>query len=276
MFAAFMTNAWTAATLVAVVAGVVGFFVVARSEAFAAHAIPNGAFAGAAAAALVGINAIVGLAVFALLAALGISRLGRRARHDVATALALVVLLALGAAFLSRTTEYAPEIFALLFGQLLGVSGAELVGMAALAVICLLAIALTYRPLLLSSAIPEIAEARGLRSERMSLLFLLILSLATAMTVPVVGTLLVFSLLIGPPAAARNLTARPGLAMIMGVGLALLTVWLAIAGSYLTNWPVGFFVGGLSALAYAGGRVARRWSSSHHRSPNGAVEPSMR
>jgi zinc/manganese transport system permease protein len=275
MFAAFMTNAWIAATLVAVVAGVVGFFVVARSEAFAAHAIPNGAFAGAAAAALVGVNAIVGLATFALLAALGISRLGRRARHDVATALALVVLLALGAAFLSRTTEYAPEIFALLFGQLLGVSSGELVGMAALAAICLLAIASTYRPLLLSSVAPEIAEARGLRSGRMTLLFLLILALATAMTVPVVGTLLVFSLMIGPPAAARSLTARPGLAMALGVGLALLTVWLAIASSYLTNWPVGFFVGALSALVYAAGRLARRWSTFHRGSRAGAVEPSL-
>jgi zinc/manganese transport system permease protein len=275
MFASFMTNAWIAATLVAVVAGVVGFFVVARSEAFAAHAIPNGAFAGAAAAFLVGVNAIVGLAVFALLAALGISRLGRRARHDVATALALVVLLALGGAFLSLTTEYANGIFALLFGQLLGVGTAELAGMAVLAAICLLAIVVTYRPMLLSSVVPEVAEARGLRLERTNLLFLLILSLATAMTVPVVGTLLVFSLMIGPSAAARSLTTRPGLAMALGVGLALLTVWLAIACSYLTNWPVGFFVGAFSAVVYATGRLVRRWSTFHRRSPVRAGEPSL-
>ena len=122
MFASFMINTWAVATIVAPVAGVVGFFVVLRGSAFPAHAIPKGAFAGAAGAALLGISTLLGLAVFSLLGALGIGFLGRRARQDVATALALVMMLALGAAFLSRTTEYEPEIYSLLFGEVLGVS----------------------------------------------------------------------------------------------------------------------------------------------------------
>src|SRR6202046_3269899 len=101
MFSAFMTNAWIISTIVAIVAGVVGFFVVLRGAAFPAHAIPNGAFAGAAGANLVGVNPLVGLAVFSLLAALGIGSLGRRGRHDVVTALALVMMLALGGVLLS-------------------------------------------------------------------------------------------------------------------------------------------------------------------------------
>ena len=132
MFSGFMTNTWIVATIVAVIAGVVGFFVVLRGSAFPAHAIPNGAFAGAAGAALLGINALVGLGAFAVLAALGIGWLGRRGRHDVVTALALVMMLALGAAFLSRTTEYSPEIFALLFGEVLGVSTTEILPVAVL------------------------------------------------------------------------------------------------------------------------------------------------
>jgi zinc/manganese transport system permease protein len=259
MFASFMMNTWTTATIVAVVAGVVGYFVVLRGSAFPAHAIPKGAFAGAAGASLLGINTLIGLAVFALLGALGIGRLGRRGRQDVVTALALVMMLALGAAFLSRTTEYEPEIYSLLFGEVLGVSTTEILPVAALGIVCIAAIAVLYRPLLLSSIVPEIAEARGIRGDRIETWFLLVVALATAMTLPVVGALLIFSLMIGPPAAARSLTSRPGLAMLLSVVIALLIVWAAIAASYLSNWPVGFFVGALAALSYGAGRAWAAW-----------------
>ncbi len=275
MFSGFMTNTWIVATVVAGIAGVVGFFVVLRASAFPAHAIPNGAFAGASGAALLGVNALVGLVVFAVLAALGIGSLGRRGRHDVATALALVMTLALGAAFLSRTTEYAPEIFALLFGEILGVSASEILPVAALGVVCLVAVALLYRPLLLSSVVPEIADARGVRSRHMELAFLVVLAFATAMTVPVVGALLIFSLMIGPPAAARAFTPRPLLAVALSIGIALITMWAAVASSYATNWPIGFFVGTISGLAYALGRAWTAWMPTH-RSPGGTTSPAAR
>ena len=260
MFAGFMMNTWAVATIVAVVAGVVGFFVVLRGSAFAAHAIPKGAFAGAAGASLLGISTLAGLAVFSLLAALGIGALSRRGRRDVVTALALVMMLALGAAFLSTTTEYEPEIYSLLFGEVLGVSTTELLPIAALGIACIAAVAVLYRPLMLSSIAPDIAEAKGVRSHRMEICFLIVVALATAMTVPVVGALLIFSLMIGPPAAARSLTSRPVRAMLLSVAIALVTVWAAIAGSYLYNWPVGFFVGALGALSYGTGRA---WAARH-------------
>jgi zinc/manganese transport system permease protein len=265
VFSGFMTNAWIVATIVAVIAGVVGFFVVLRGDAFPAHAIPNGAFAGAAGAALVGASALVGLSTFAVAAALGIGWLGRRGRHDVVTALALVMMLALGAAFLSHTTEYAPEIFALLFGEVLGVSTSEILPTAVLAGVCVAAIALLYRPLLLSSAVPEIAEAKGIRTHHMEMAFLVVLALATALTVPVVGALLIFSLMIGPPAAARALASRPSTSIVLSVLIALITVWIAIASSYLTNWPIGFFVGILSATAYGLGRTISTLRSARAR-----------
>jgi zinc/manganese transport system permease protein len=257
MFSGFMANAWTISTIVAVVAGVVGFFVVLRGEAFPAHAIPNGAFAGAAGANIVGLSPLLGLAVFSLVAALGIGTLGRRGRRDAATALALVMLLALGALFLSRSTEYEPEIFSLLFGEVLGVSAEEILPIALLGVACLAAIAFLYRPLFFSSVVPDIAEARGVRSYTIELSFLVVIALATAMTVPVVGALLIFSLMIGPPAAARSFTSRPSAAIPLSVAFALTTVWLAIASSYLTNWPIGFFVGMFSAVAYG---IGKAWS----------------
>jgi zinc/manganese transport system permease protein len=269
--AGLMMNAWITATIVAVVGGVVGYFVVLRGSAFPAHAIPKGAFAGAAGAALLGINTIIGLGVFALLGALGIGSLGRRGRHDVVTALALVMMLALGAAFLSRTTEYEPELYSLLFGEVLGVSTSEILPTALVGLACIAAIAVVYRPLLLASITPEVAEAKGIRGHRIEMIFLVILALATAMTVPVVGALLIFSLMIGPPAAARSVTSRPLLAMVLSVAIALVTVWVAIAASYLYNWPVGFFVGVLGALSYGCGRGWAAWQRRARSAPGPAL-----
>ena len=270
MFASgFMMNAWTTATIVAVVAGVVGYFVVLRGSAFPAHAIPKGAFAGAAGAALLGISTLIGLGVFSLLGAFGIGAMSRRGRRDVVTALALVLMLALGAAFLSRITEYEPEIYSLLFGEILGVSTSEILPVALLGIACIAAIAVIYRPLMLSSIAPEIAEARGIRGHRIEMCFLIVVALATTMTVPVVGALLIFSLMIGPPAAARSLTSRPLLAMGLSVVIALVTVWVAIAASYLYNWPVGFFVGMLGALSYGLGRGWAAWQRARITRPAG-------
>lgn len=260
MFDQFMANAWIVATIVAVIAGVIGFFVVLRGEAFPAHAIPNGAFAGAAGAALLGVNALLGLGAFAVLAALAIGLMARRGRQDVVTALALVMMLALGVAFLSHTTEYSSQIFSLLFGEVLGVSTTDIWPVVGLAVACLVAVAWMYRPLLLASVAPEMARARGVSANGMGLMFMVVLALATSMTVPVVGALLIFSLMTGPPAAARSVTARPFVAMLLSVGLALITVWAAIASAYQSDWPVGFFVGVFSAVLYGAGRAWSAWN----------------
>jgi len=259
MFSGFMVNAWEVASIVAVVAGLVGFFVVLRGSAFVAHAIPNGSFAGAAGASLIGVSTLLGLGVFSLLGALGIGVLGRRGRHDVVTALALVMMLGLGSLFLSMSVEYAPEIESLLFGEVLGISSNQVAPTAALALVCVAAIAFLYRPLLLSSVLAEVGEAHGISAFRMELSFLAVVALASTMTVPVVGTLLIFSLMIGAPAAARSFTDRPLTAMGLSVAIALVTVWSAIAASYETNYPVGFFVGTISAAAYALGRGWAAW-----------------
>jgi zinc/manganese transport system permease protein len=266
VFSGLMMNTWVAATIVAVIAGVTGFFAVLRGQSFAAHAIPNGAFAGAAGAGLLGLNVIWGLAVFALAGALGIGALGsetrgRRARQDVVTALVLVLMLGTGALFLSLSTEYAEVTYSLLFGEVFGVSSAVLLPIAALGAVAIAAIAAIYRPLLLASALPEVADARGVSTRRMELCFLIVMALATSMTVPVVGALLMFALMIGPAAAARSFTRRPGYAIALATGIALVTVWAGIAASYRTNWPLGFFVGVIAAgffLLGQGWTVARR------------------
>jgi zinc/manganese transport system permease protein len=259
MFSGLMLNAWVAATILAVVSGLIGFFIVARGSSFVAHAVPQGAFAGAAGASLLGVSTVAGLGVFAVLGALGIGWLGRRGRHDVATALTLVVMLGVGSLFLSWSQEYEPEIFSLLFGEVLGISRAELLPIAGFGVASVAALAFLYRPLLVASVVPEMGEARGIGSYRIELCFLVVVAFATSMAVPVVGTLLVFSLLIGPPAAARSFASRPWVAMALGVGIALATVWVAIVASYESTWPIGFFVGAFGAGSYALGRGWAHW-----------------
>jgi len=264
VFSGLMLNTWIAATIVAVIAGVLGFFAVLRGQSFAAHAIPNGAFAGAAGAGLLGLNVIWGLAVFAVGGALGIAALARRARQDVATALMLVLMLGTGALFVSFSTEYAEVTYSLLFGEVYGVGDNMLLPIAALGVVSVAVIALMFRPLLLASTLPEIADARGVSTRRMELCFLIVMALATSMTVPVVGALLMFALMIGPAAAARSFTKRPGRAIALAIGIALATVWIGIAVSYHTNWPLGFFVGVIAAgfflLGQAWSAIRRRWS----------------
>ncbi len=262
MFSGFMLNAWAVATIVAVVAGLVGFFVVLRGAAFVAHAIPNGSFAGAAGASLIGASTIVGLGVFGVAGALGIGLLGRRARNDVATALALVVMLGLGALFVSVSAAYAPEIYSLLFGEVLGVSSQQIGLTLGLGIVCVGAIGAIYRPLLLSSVLAEVGEARGVSRLRVELSFLVVVALATTMTVPVVGTLLIFSLMIGAPGAARSFASSPGRAIVASVGISVVTIWTSLAASYATDYPVGFFVGSLSATAYG---IGRGWSAHRGR-----------
>lgn len=257
MFASFMINTWITASLVAVAAGLVGYFVVLRQATFAAHALPLGTFPGAAAAGLLGINPLWGLLSFAALGVAGIAGLGRRQRNDVATALTLIALLGLGTLFLSLSRQYAQGVEALLFGEVLGVSDAEIAPVAIMTVLVAAGVLCAFRPLLLSAASPDLAAARGAAPASVQLLFLGILALTTAIALPVVGALLVFSLLVGPASAARAFTPRPAAALLLSAAIALGLVWAAIALSFETNWPVGFFVGALAACCYAAGRLRR-------------------
>ncbi|MDD2876498.1 MAG: metal ABC transporter permease [Acidiphilium sp.] len=257
MFSSFMVNTWIVASIVAATAGLVGFFVVVRGASFAAHALPLSTFPGAAAAALIGTNEIFGLVVFAGLGVIGIDVLSRRGRPEVATALTLVMLLGLGTLFLSQTREYSQEVYSLLFGQVLGISAADVGPITVVSALAAGGVLLLFRPLLLGSVSQDLAQAHGAVPRQVDLEFLVILAMASAVAVPVVGALLVFSLLVGPAAAARNLTDRPGVAMVLSMAISLITVWVAIALSYVTNWPVGFFVGGFGVVSYGVGHRAR-------------------
>ncbi len=259
LFSGFMVGTWLEASVMALVAGAVGFFVVLRGSSFAAHAIPQGAFTGAAGAALIGANTLLGVGTFSLLGVVAIARWGRRGQHDVVTALSLVTLLGIGSLFLSMSTQYAEQTFSLLFGEPLAVSSSDLLPTAVLGAACITMVVVLFRPLMLSSVAPELAAARGIRPARIELFFLLSVGVATTMALPVVGALLVFSLMIGPPATARFVTDRPALAMAVSGALGLITVWVSITASFWSNWPIGFFVGTFAVVWYVIGRSLARW-----------------
>ncbi|HET9058968.1 MAG TPA: metal ABC transporter permease [Acidimicrobiales bacterium] len=250
-----MAHVWAEMAVVALVAGVVGFFVVMRGATFAAHTLPQGAFTGAAGASLAGVGTAPGAAAFSILAVLALARWGRRGRHDVVTALVLVMLLATGSLFLSLGSQYANETYSLLFGDPVAATTGDLAPTAAAGAVCIAFCLVMQRRFLLSSLDDELARARGVAPRVTELAFLAVLGAATTLALPIVGALLVFSLMIGPPAAARTLSSRPGMALLLSATFSLLTGWAALAGSYWTNWPIGFFVGVLGAAWYALGRL---------------------
>ena len=258
--AAFMVNAWIAGSAVAVLSASVGFFVVLRGASFAAHAIPRASFAGAAGAVLAGGDTLVGLAVFSGLSALGIASLSSRRHESQTTALVLTAALGLGALFLSLGDAYAPEVYALLFGQIVGISRADVVGILLLLALALLATAILYRPLLYASVAPDVAEAKGVPRRRMDVLFLLLVALAATAAVPVVGALLSFSLMVGPAAAGSYFGRGPAQALGVGVVIGLLSVWFSLVFAYDTGMPVGFFVAAVTAVFYGLGRLWSRLS----------------
>jgi len=254
--APFMVHAWLSASMAAVLCAFTGFFVVLRGSAFAAHALPKAGFAGAAGAVLLGVNPVWGLMVFAGGGALTMGWLGRRERGDVVTALVLVAALGTGVLFLSLTNRYATGAYALLFGQIVGVSAGQVWLTAILGFVCLLAVAVLYRPLLLASVSREVAESRGIPVGLVEMAFLFVLGLVAAVTVPIVGALLCFALLVGPAAASGYLTCHPGKAVALSVVFCLVAVWVSLILAFFSGWPVGFFVAVSVGLLYMGARTA--------------------
>jgi len=249
----FMQNALATGSIVAVLAGVVGFFVVLRGDSFAAHALAQVGFAGAAGAVLVGFAPLAGLVSFAVLGAVGLGVLGvREGGRDVTTALVLAAALGAGALFLTLNNTFATAAFSLLFGSIVGISRDQVGQTGLLALGCLAVLTVLYRPLLLSSVGPDMAAARGVPVRLVGVLFLVVVGVAAAVTIPVVGTLLIFSLMIGPAAAAMRLVHRPASALALAVGLGVAATWIGITLAYATGWPVGFFISLIVTLLYLG------------------------
>ena len=246
-----MQHAYTAGAIVAIVAGVVGYFVVLRSLSFAGHALSHIGFAGATGAVALGVNPIYGLLVFTIGGAVGMGALGKRIYgRDVVIGIVLAWMLGLGVLFLSLYSGYATEAYALLFGEILGISQTDVVVTLAAGMVTLAAIAIMFRPLLFASVDSDVAEARGVPVRLLSILFMVVLAISVSEAVQVVGVLLIFALLVTPPAIAERLTARPGMAIALSVLLALLFTWVGLFVSFYLPYPVSFFITTLAFTTY--------------------------
>jgi zinc/manganese transport system permease protein len=243
----FMVNALQAGTTVAVMAGAVGWYMVLRRQSFAGHTIAVMSFPGAAGAALAGVPGAIGYYLACAMAALAIGAEGgggRRghSRESAAIGVVQVAGLALGFLFLSLYNGVLEQLETLLFGTFLGIDQAQVLTLLLVAAVVLVTLLLLGRPLLLASLDPEAALARGVPVRALDFSFLLILGLAVAATSQITGALLVFALLVAPPAAAQALTPRPGPSLVLSIVLALLVMWVGLGISYFSIYPLGFFV----------------------------------
>ncbi len=257
----FMLNALLAGSVVAVMAGLVGWLMVLRREAFAGHTLSMMAFPGASAAALAGVPAAWGYFLFCAAGAAAIGRLsgGRRriSWSEQSAAIGAVQALALAAGFLfvSLYGGVLGDLDRLLFGDLLGVGDGEVLLLAAVAAGTLAALAALGRPLLFASVDADVAAARGVPVRAVSLAFLLLLALAVAATSQITGVLLVFALLVAPAASAQALTVRPLASLVLTVALGLLVVWLGLGLAYFSVYPAGFFVATVAFAIYVLARL---------------------
>jgi len=264
----FVQNAFLAGTLVAIMAAVTGYFVVLRAQAFAGEALADIGFAGATGAAILGIGSLLGMLGLALLAALGMGALGERVRgRDIEIGMVLSFALGLGVLFLSIYIQNGANANAgvsVLFGSILTVTRRDVIITLITGGATLFILALLFRPLLFASVDPEVAQARGVPVRLLSIVFLLLLAVATAEAVLVIGVLLVFALLIAPAAAAEHLTRRPLTAIILSVMLGLTFTWggliLAFVGTG-RHLPVSFYISAMAALTYFASRLIARFRS---------------
>ncbi len=246
----FMRNAFLACTIVSIVAGAIGYFLVLRGETFAGHALSHVGFPGATGAALIGVSPFVGLTGATVLAGLAMALIGERSQRDVAIGIVLTFSLGLGLLFLHFYTAYASLATNILFGNVLGISAGTVVALTWLGAFTLVALAACARPLVFASLQPELAEARGVGLTTVSALFMLLVALSTAQTIQIVGVLLNFALLVMPAAAARRLTRTVATGVTASMVLAVLTAWAGLLLAFYTDWPTSFWITAVGSLAY--------------------------
>jgi zinc/manganese transport system permease protein len=262
----FMVNALAAGTVVAVMAGVTGWFMVLRRQTFAGHTLSVIAFPGAAAASLLGLPVALGYFGFCGVGALAIGVFAgpSRDRGAESAAIGAIQALALAVGFLCVSLYHGllTGLNSLLFGTFLGITRQQVAVLFVVAIAAVSLVGLAARPLLFSSIDSDVAAARGIRVRLLGLAFLVVLGLAVAETSQITGALLVFSLLVTPAATAQRLTLRPGLGVALSVAIALGVTWLGLALAYFSVYPVGFYVTTLAFGAYLATRVRDRLGRS--------------
>lgn len=259
----FMVNALRAGTVVAVVASVTGWFVVLRRQTFAAHTLSLIGFPGAAGAVWLGLGAQAGFFAFCVAGAVAIGVLpneddGRRSEESAVVGTVQALALASGFLFVTLYRGNLGGVGGLLFGNFLGITSGQVL---VLVLVAGPVVALTLgaaRPLLFASVDPAVAAARGVPVRLLGVVFLVLVGVAVAACSQITGSLLVFALLVLPPATAQRLTPSPLLGLGLGVALALGVTWLGLGIAFYSPYPIGFWISSLAFAAYAASVVATK------------------
>ncbi|MGO9028699.1 MAG: metal ABC transporter permease [Acidimicrobiales bacterium] len=252
----FMVNAFRAGTIVAVVAGAVGWFMVLRRQSFVGHTLAVVSFPGAAGAIWLGLSATLGYFVGSIAAAAVIALVPRSGTGEASSEESAVIgtvqafALACGVLFVSLYGGFLDSITGLLFGTFLGVSNGQVVTLAAVGVPVLVVLGVIARPLLFGTVDAAVAAARGVPVRGLSVVYLLLLGCTAAEVSQITGALLVFALLVMPAAAAQQVTASPAWSFAITVVVGLVVTWLALGVAYFSVYPVGFWVTTFGFAAY--------------------------
>ncbi len=259
----FMRHALLAGSAIAVLSAAVGYFITLRRQAFAAHALSHVGFTGAAGAILLGLSPYLGLFAFTLTSGVALALTGGRIRQrDIGIGMVLMFALGLGVLFLNLYTANAQSAMSILFGSIVGIT-AEQAGLSLLVCVAGLAgLAVLYRPLCFASFNPEGAQARGVNTRLLDLLFILLVAATVAIAVPVIGALLIFALLIGPAATAQTVSRSiaGGVGLSMALGLAV--TWGGLAAAYYIGYPASTWIASLSFGLYLLGHAWRAGQGS--------------
>jgi zinc/manganese transport system permease protein len=262
----FMVNAFRAGTIIAVLAGVMGHFMVLRRQSFAGHTLSLIGFPGAAGAVLIGVAAGYGYFACCLTGALIIAALPRTGRgsyseESAVTGTVQAFALACGFLFVALHKGSLNNINTLLFGSFLGITTEQVAVLGVIAIVALAGLGVIARPLAFASIDPDVAAARTVPVRALSAAFLVLLGAAVAETSQITGTLLVFALLVMPAATAQTLTARPIRALALTIMIGLIVTWLSLSVAYYIPFPAGFFLTSFAFAGYVGSQVVRRiWS----------------
>jgi zinc/manganese transport system permease protein len=260
----FMVNAFRAGTIVAVAAGVLGWFMVLRKQTFAGHTLAVVGFPGAAGATLIGVSATYGYFTACIVAAVVIAMVpragsGSHGDESATTGVVQAFALACGFLFIALYKGFLNGTSALLFGSFLGITNGQVMILLVVTVVVLAITAVVGRPLLLASIDPLVATARGVPVRALSMVFLVLLGAAVAEVSQITGSLLVFALLVMPAATAQALSARPSTSLALSVVIAVLITWLGLGAAYFSVYPIGFYVTTIGFVLYAvavlGGRL---------------------
>ncbi len=255
----FVQSALLAAALLGLVAGVIAPLIVARGMAFAVHGTAELAFTGGAAALLLGIGVGIGAVFGAVAAGIVFGLLGLRQRErDSVIGVVLAFGLGLGVLMIALYPGRAASKFGLLTGSIVSVDSTNLAVLGSIVAVVLVTLALVYRPLLFSSADPEVALARGVPVRVLSPLFAVLIALVTALAVPIVGAIIVLAVTVIPGAAAARVTASPLLATVLAVAFAELALVGGTVLSLAPGLPVSGYVATIAFLCYLGCRFAGR------------------